>query len=109
MIKIKSKNKPKNIISSIKRYFNMNIEEVKLAEMNNNKSDNDEEIKNETLEYYEKKYLFEGKYFIYPYSIPIHYIDSNKKDGEITKGELDYLKKYEKTIEEARNLHYPKY
>ena len=111
MIKIKSKNKPKNIISSIKQYFNMNMEEVKLAEMNNNynKSDNDEEIKNETLEYYEKKYLFEGKYFIYPYSIPIHYIDSDKKDGEITKGELDYLKKYEKTIEEARNLHYPKY
>lgn len=89
----------------------MNMEEVKLAEMNNNynKSDNEEETKNETLEFYEKKYLFEGKYFIYPYSIPIHYIDSDKKDGVITKGELDFLNKYEKTIEEARNLHYPKY
>ena len=44
---------------------------------------NENELSEQSLIYYENKYLLNGKIFIYPDSIPINYIPYDKKDHEI--------------------------
>ena len=69
------------------------------------------DIKEESLEDYEKKYLFKGKYFVYPYSIPFVYIpyeDLGKKKSESSDGRIRYLMKYQNAILEGEKYHYGK-
>ena len=56
----------------------------------------------ESLEYYEKNYLFYGKFFVYPYSIPM---DENE-EKEISIGKRKYLEKYKDAIIQGRKKHY---
>ena len=56
-----------------------------------------------TLEDYENYYLFNG-IFMYPDSIPYHEYQINEEQ-KISKGEEEYLKKYEDIIEKARRRH----
>ena len=78
-----------------------------------NKDDNDnkdKKFKNEEessdISFYEKKYLLDGKYFVYPDSIPITYRNYNQSRSIIPKGKIEYLKKYRKEIIEGRKKHY---
>ena len=57
------------------------------------------------LQYYEKRYLVRGKYFVYPDSIPFIY-PSIDGSYNIPQGLQHYLDKYAKQIEEGRKLHY---
>ena len=69
------------------------------------------DIKEESLEDYEKKYLLKGKYFVYPYSIPFVYIpyeDLGKKKSESSDGRIRYLMKYQNAILEGEKYHYGK-
>ena len=67
---------------------------------NKNKKFN-EKFDDKLLESYEKKYLWRGKYFVYPDSIPFIYDNS-----EVPLGLKLYLEKYKNIIEEARKFHY---
>ena len=75
-------------------------------------NENDEQQKEEkeppeeSLEYYEKKYLFHGKIFVYPYSIPMEYSSSDNEEKEISMGKLKYLEKYKDAIIKGRKRHY---
>ena len=78
-----------------------------------NKDDNDnkdKKLKDEEesfdISYYEKKYLLDGKYFVYPDSIPINYRNFDQKSGIVPRGKIEYLKKYKKDIIEGRKKHY---
>ena len=61
---------------------------------------------------YEKKYLFNGKYFVYPDSLPINYITikgkkkDNNNDMKMLKEKNDYVERYKKAIIEGRKSHY---
>ena len=61
-------------------------------------------IKLETLEDYEKMYLFNG-IFIYPDSLPFHFYNYGVDPEPISEGEKEYLKKYEYIIKEAKKYH----
>ena len=80
----------------------------------NTQNSDENESQKDSLSYYEKNYLFNGKYFVYPDSIPFNYVtiigrkknsDSNN-DKKISEGKEKYLKKYEKAIIEGRKSHY---
>ena len=68
--------------------------------------DKQNEPHEESLEYYEKKYLLNGNIFVYPYSIPIDYISYGTEEKKISEGLRQYLKKYEKAIISGRRQHY---
>ena len=60
----------------------------------------------ESLEYYEKYYLFPGKIFVYPYSIPVDYVSADEKEKDISEGRKRYLEKYQDAIIQGRKRHY---
>ena len=66
----------------------------------------EEEPPVESLEYYEKYYLFPGKIFVYPYSIPVDYVSANEKEKDISEGRKRYLEKYQDSIIQGRKRHY---
>ena len=76
-----------------------------IIEENINKKKN--ELTDQSLLYYENKYLLNGK-FVYPDSIPVNYIPYNKlKDNkEIPFGLKEYIKKYKEAIIKGKNYHY---
>ena len=74
------------------------IEDEKKDENNNNKD--------LTVEYYEKNYLWQGKYFIYPDSFPYTCIAYNNKDYKIPQAKIEFINKYEEEIENGRKKHY---
>ena len=58
------------------------------------------------ISYYENKYLREGKYFVYPDSIPIIYRKYNEENSPLPQGLIDYLQKYKDAINDGRKKHY---
>ena len=58
------------------------------------------------MEYYEKNYLFYGKIFVYPYSIPMDDSSSENEEKEISIGKKKYLEKYKDAIIQGRKIHY---
>ena len=108
-IKNKNKSQPKN--SPLEKCLIFNKVQVNDEEIDNNQNNevyNKKEIEEESLEYYEKKYLVKGKYFVYPHSIPVDYIPYGEKEKEMSKGRIEYLEKYKDAINEGRKLHYGK-
>jgi hypothetical protein len=105
------KNTNENIILNTNISFGcLNMNEVKIIPKIN-ETNVEKDIKEESLEYYEKKYLFKGKYFVYPYSIPFVYIpyeDLGKKKSESSEGRIRYLMKYQNAILEGEKYHYGK-
>ena len=74
---------------------------------NSNKEKNKEDESNShDITYYERNYLLEGKYFVYPDSIPINYRNYNEPKNNPPKGLIDYLEKYKDAIDEGRKKHY---
>lgn len=71
-----------------------------------NKRENTEQNNDLNLQNLEKKYLWQGKYFIYPDSIPYTVVPYNTKDYPVSKAKIEYFKKYKKEIENGRKLHY---
>ena len=63
----------------------------------------------ESLEYYEKNYLMNGKIFVYPYSIPVDYKPYGEKKSKISVGKIKYLEKYQNAIIKGRKSHYGQY
>jgi len=90
-----------NTINNIK-----NKDNGKNTENGENNSNNDDNNKDLGIEFYEKQYLLEGKYFIYPDSIPYICIPYDNKDHKIPQGLIDFMKKYKTYIEKGRKMHY---
>ena len=90
----------------------VNKNEVQKDPRNNDEDDEkqntekEEEPPKESLEYYEKYYLFPGKIFVYPYSIPVDYISPNEEEKDISEGRRRYLEKYKDAIIQGRKRHY---
>ena len=94
--KFKIENVNKNEIPNDSQKINENDE--KLIE--------EKEPPKESLEYYEKNYLFYGKIFVYPYSIPMDDSSSENEEKEISIGRKKYLEKYKDAIIQGRKRHY---
>ena len=61
---------------------------------------------NETsLQYYEEKYLYEGKYFVYPHSVPIRFVPYGE-EAQFSQGEIDFINKYKEKIKKGRKKHF---
>ena len=75
-------------------------------EKDENKCENNDKINDLNIQYYEKNFLWEGKYFIYPDSIPYTYIHYDNKNYKIPKSEIEFINKYKKEIEIGRKKHY---
>ena len=106
--KIKSlKSKKNSVTKKTKKQSNCEINDEKMQFDRNVLNNIDENFDDTKLEIYEKKYLWKGKYFVFPDSIPFIY---PSKDGSYHKplGLKLYLEKYKKQIEEGRKLHYCK-
>ena len=74
--------------------------------IDNNSNNNTKDVEEESLEYYEKNYLIQGKYFVYPYSIPVDYTPYGEEEKKFSKGRIEYLEKYKDAINKGRKLHY---
>jgi len=104
---IKMKTKKKNF-SFFGLFSNENVNKNEIPNDSQKTDENDEKKKEEkeppkeSLEYYEKNYLFNGKFFVYPYSIPM---DENE-EKEISIGRIKYLEKYKDAIIKGRKRHY---
>ena len=70
------------------------------------KQKEEKEITKDSLEYYEKNYLFYDKIFVYPYSIPMDDSSSENEEKEISIGKKKYLEKYKDAIIQGRKRHY---
>ena len=106
---VKNKNKNKSFFSfNIFKNDNINKNEIPNNPKKTNKNDEVQKEEKEppkgSLEYYEKYYLFPGKIFVYPYSIPIDYSNSDDEEKEI--GRIKYLEKYKDAIIKGRKRHY---
>ena len=108
-IKMKTKKKSFSFFGLFKNE-NVNKNEIpndsQKAKENDEKQKEEKEPPEKSLEYYEKHYLFHGKIFVYPYSIPIDYFSTEDKEKEISKGMVQYLEKYKDTIIKGRKSHY---
>ena len=83
-----------------------NINTINNIEKEERDKNNNNSIKDLTVEDYEKKYLWQGKYFMYPDSLPYTNIPYNNKDYKAPQAEIEFIKKYEKEIENGRKNHY---
>ena len=108
-IKIKTKKKSFSFFGLFKNE-NVNKNEIPNDSQKTNENDEKQEEEKEplkgSLEYYEKNYLFHGKIFVYPYSIPIDYSSSENEEKEISIGRRKYLEKYKDAIIKGRKRHY---
>ena len=80
----------------------------------------DKKLSNNATSDYEKKHLFNGKYFVYPDSLPINYItikgtkknedkNNNNNNMKMLQEKKEYLEKYKNEINEGRKSHYGEY
>ena len=88
-----------------KGFFNKNTIQLN-APANEDSVETENDPPKESLEYYEKNYLLNGKIFVYPYSIPVDYISADEKEKDISEGRRRYLEKYKDNIIEGRKRHY---
>ena len=85
----------------------LNMNKIKITTKKNDINPNLEKAPaKESLEYYEKNYLMNGKVFVYPYSIPVDYIPYGEKKSKISVGRIKYLEKYQNAIIKGRKSHY---
>ena len=74
----------------------------------------EEELSKKEISDYEKEHLFNGKYFVYPDSLPINYITiigkkkdkDNNNDMKMIEEKNDYIEKYKNAIMDGRKSHY---
>jgi hypothetical protein len=59
--------------------------------IDNNSNNNTKDVEEESLEYYEKNYLIQGKYFVYPYSIPVDYTPYGEEEKKFSKGRIECI------------------
>ena len=104
LIKIKKEDEKKQD-KSLDDCLIMNSVQIKNAPVDK-KINEKKDLSENSILYYEQKYLLDGKYFIYPNSIPFEYVDCNEKDRPIPDGKKDYLDKYHNEIIEGRKQHY---
>ena len=108
---IKNKNQKKKFsFSGLFTNENINKNEIlnepEKTHNNDEKEKEEKEPPKESLEYYEKYYLFPGKIFVYPYSIPMDYSTSDNEEKEISIGRKRYIEKYKNAIIKGRKRHY---
>ena len=80
--------------------------DIKNKDKTENICENKNKINDLRIQNQEKYHLWEGKYFIYPDSIPYNLIPYNNKDYKIPKSDIDFVNKYKKEIEIGRKKHY---
>ena len=111
-INILKNNKSIINVKTISSCFHFDEKQIKKVNNNQNKDKGENKIENIkqnndlNLQNLEKKYLWQGKYFIYPDSIPYIILPYNTKDYPVSEAKIEYFNKYKEEIENGRKLHY---